>query len=98
VRVYKHLGGAPDDKRAKLAFYDKVDREIANKVSLNELSVWGKLFKRPIGPISIETWRRGEFSHRQKHLAVHGDAVHPLLYTDLHFNKRQVDDIWPKRS
>jgi hypothetical protein len=96
VRVYRAMGGPPDDTSHLSQFYRKVDLEIVDKVSQNDMSVWGRIGDRPLERIRMESWRMGGFDHRAKCFrAVNIDAVHRTKYAHLHFNKAEVDEIWP---
>ncbi len=94
-RIYKSLGGAPSDDAQKNLFYKRVNQEIADKVSLNNVNVWGYYGERPIQKIGKQSWDSGRFDHRQKTLSIQGDAVHPMIFRDLKFNKDEIDAIWP---
>jgi hypothetical protein len=76
---------------------DQVDREVANKVKLNQLSVWGHIGKRPIQLIPLGVWDRGEFDHLKGTFTVvdgYPDPT-PTMFSDLWFNQAEVDRIWP---
>ncbi|WP_430428353.1 hypothetical protein [Parasphingorhabdus sp.] len=94
-RIYKSFGGAPSSDAQKTSFYKKVNREIADKVSLNNVNVWGYYGERPIQKIGKQSWDSGSFDHRQKTLSIQGDAVRPMVFRDLKFNKDEIDAIWP---
>ncbi len=93
-QVYKVLGGVPNGSEAqKTAFYKRVDREIADKVHLRKMAVWGRLHGRPLD--RIRSTQLIIMDHKSKALLIKSDALYPARYTDLHFNKAQVRAAWP---
>lgn len=101
-RVYKKLGGAPDTgntfapraKAMKEEFYDKVDRELADRVHLNGMTLWGRYKNTPLRQI-VNT-NRISFDHRSKTATIPGDAIQSMRFTDIMFNKAEVDRVWPQ--
>jgi hypothetical protein len=96
VRVYKILGGAPDKETDPDAFVDfirRVDFELADKVHLNRMSVWGRHGGAPLA--LIRDTSRIRFHHYQKSLVIPTDAIRFMDFTDLVFNKEEVDQVWP---
>lgn len=96
VRIYKLLGPPPAGNLEQAKFWERVDLEIADKVSHNNLHVWGRTGKRPLTLIELDKWEVSEFDHRLKTLHV------PVAYSsgydlsDLHFYRPEIDRIWPK--
>lgn len=95
VRVYRKLGGAPEQQAQKRDFYDRVDRELSKGVRQNRMSVWGFYGKRGPELLSMSTLANGWFEHKDGAFVVPGDSVHPMRFQHLEFNREQVDNVWP---
>lgn len=94
-RIYKKCGKLPKDGRLKAAFYKRVDREIADAVVLNRLSVWGYYMDTPIRAINFHAWQNAILDHRKRTLSIPTDTARPMIIRDLRFNKEETDAIWP---
>jgi hypothetical protein len=100
VRVYRHLGGSPSgSQNTKQVFFDRVDKLIMDTVSQKRLSVWARYGKRPLTLISKDDWDNGTFDHKRKcFMGDRGYSPRPPEYEDLHFNKDEIDAIWPQND
>lgn len=96
VRVYKRLGPPPPNGPQRETFLQRVNREIADKVSLNQFHTWGRMSAgQALREIGFDEWGDGLFDHKSKTLAVpHG--LQTVEYQDLHFFVDEIDRIWPK--
>lgn len=97
VRVYAVMGPVPNDVAGKVKFYQRVDHLIADKVSVLGLQTWGRLHGGLI-PLSVESWQLGHFSHQSKILLAPSPYNDDTQYSDLHFWKREIDEIWPEST
>lgn len=96
VRVYKNLGGSPPSGPSRKEFWGRVDREVADKMSLNYLHAWGRMSPtQALREIDSSAWAEGLFAHRDKALFV-PNGLHTIEFSDLHFWKHEIDRIWPK--
>ncbi|MCA1654014.1 MAG: hypothetical protein LC656_07485, partial [Sphingomonadales bacterium] len=97
VRIYRLLGPPPEDNLQRAKFWQRVDLEIADKVSHNSLRVWGRSGKRPLRPIDLRQWDESVFDHRLQtlHVPVPYGSGYDML--DLHFYRPEIDRIWPER-
>lgn len=96
VRVYKRLGGSPPTGPSRKEFWSLVDREVADKMSLNNLHAWGRMSpNQALREIDPSTWAEGLFDHRDKALFM-PSGLHTVEYSDLHFWAHEIDRIWPK--
>jgi hypothetical protein len=96
VRVYKKLGGAPAKGAAERPeFLRRVNLEIMDKVAHHKLHVWARFGERALDLITEEDWRQGSFNHLKN--ALHVPAAYSEGYdlTDLHFNRAEVERVWP---
>lgn len=96
-RVYKVVGSTGDFAGQRQARYRKVDLEIVDQVTQNGLSVWGRYGSRALEQIRPSALRVGHLDHKKGTFSVQGDAVHPMVYTDLKFNREEVDAVWPTK-
>lgn len=95
VKVYKSLGGMPKERHMKEKFIQKVDLAIADAIVERGLTVWGRLADRPREQISPTLLRKARFKHIWKFIEVPVEAVRPVRYTDLMFNKEEIEEVWP---
>lgn len=97
IRVYKKLGPPPHDDDQRQAFYRRVNLEISDKVAVHQLHVWGRLGDLPLQAIYRHEWSHGRFDHRGKRF-VHAYDFGTRDFTDLHFNKAEIDEHWPQEA
>lgn len=96
VRVYKIIGPPPEPESDRKKFLQRVNREIADKMSLNRLHSWGRVSDdHALGQIDSDDWSNGVFDHRRNVLHVTHEFG-SLEYQDLHFYKREIDQHWPE--
>lgn len=96
IRVYKKLGPVPTDAERRTAFLQKVDHEIADCVKFNHMHVWGRSGEgRALEDIPLHIWESGAFDHAQKRFSWPPAYSSMCYLTDLHFNKTEVDRVWP---
>ena len=96
VRVYAKLGGEPSGASARAAFKRRVNLEIMDRIAHNHLSVWGRFGVRALEAISDNLWQRGTLDHEKNAFSVSISYGDPATYDDLHFNKAEIDKVWPK--
>lgn len=96
VRVYKHQGKSPDTPVGRADFIRKIDFEIMDQITENNLHVWGRYGDRARELINPQSLKRGKLDHRKATFSIMGDAVRPMVFKDLTFNRSEVDQIWPK--
>lgn len=97
VRIYRKLGGAPDEPNRKRAFYEQVDRELSKGVRGNKMTVWGFYGKRGPERLAVNTLEKGWFDHKEGAFILPSlDTVNPMRFQFLEFNQAQVDRVWPK--
>lgn len=95
VKVYKALGPVPRGRSERDEFHRRVDLEIADQVSQNDMHVWGRYDDKPLQQIG-SYWNDGSFKHLDKSLFVDRSYGPRTRFTDLHFWKHEVDKIWPE--
>lgn len=94
AQVRENLKGT---QHTNQTLFEKVDREIADVVSLHDLTVWGRLFDRPIEVIPKSVLKNGRFRHKQGEFqSPPVDTPNWLSYTDIKFNKKEIEGKWPK--
>lgn len=97
IRVYRKLGGAPDDPNQKRAFYEQVDRELSKGVRGNKMAVWGFYGKRGPERLAMNSLEKGWFDHKEGAFILPSlDSINPMRFQFLEFNQEQVDRVWPK--
>ncbi|MDA9918307.1 hypothetical protein N9D37_00265 [Erythrobacter sp.] len=84
----------PASRADQRAFVRKIDLEVADKISQQNASVWGRFHDTPLKSVG-EHWDRGTFKHITNSLTV-PIGMEGTTYKDLHFNKAEIDAIWPK--
>ena len=96
VRLYKKLGPPPMDQQDWVRFVRRINLAIADGVSQHGLLVWGRLGETPLRPISLMIWNHGMVLHQEDVFQFrHPDNPRADRYTDLTFNKAEIDQIWP---
>jgi hypothetical protein len=96
VLVYKYLGGCPDDAAKKREFYRRVNLTIQDGFTLHGLRVWGRAFDFGASEIPQDRLEFALMDHRNHKLYIGGEwANSGIEYTDLMFNREQVELIWP---
>jgi hypothetical protein len=97
ARVYELIGPPPPPGEDRKVFWRRVNLEIADKVSINGLHVWGRHGDRALSEITVH-WSNGHFDHRKGTLTVllNSYVGEPFDYTDLHFNGEEIEKTWPK--
>jgi hypothetical protein len=94
IRVYGHYGyprSAPSEAEQRR----KINLLIMDKVVQRGLSVWGRQGDLPLGKLSAYALARATLDHRKSELRVASLDGDPNVYKDLHFNRAQVDAVWP---
>ena len=95
MRVYAKYGPAPQENPKKPTFWKKIDHAIADAVAINNLHVWGRIGSKPIARIELYRWEEGTFDHRAAKFVWVG-PLSSVEYTDLCFNRHEMDRIFPK--
>ncbi|HTU10390.1 MAG TPA: hypothetical protein VMG08_05770 [Allosphingosinicella sp.] len=101
IRVYASfrfaIGSIPKGGKARTNFLRAVNLRIADTVKLNRLHVWARLGDRALEPIGEYDWGVGIFDHVRNVLFVPGPYSNGIEYRDLHFNKEEIEAVWPDR-
>jgi hypothetical protein len=97
TRVYRKLGGMGARGGGERAeFQRRVNLEVMDRVVQDEMHMWGRRGDTALRLIDIYDLQYGTLDHVRKEfrhgVAYSGDAV----YTDLHFNRREVNLAWPE--
>lgn len=96
VRVYKIMGPPPNEADARQRFNRKVDLRIIDTIVENSRHVWGRYRDRAREEIKLDSLRMGTLNHRKGTFSIPGDAVRPMVFNELYFNRAEIDQHWPK--
>jgi hypothetical protein len=95
-RIYKKLGPAPNPIDVAREEYEKrVDLEIIDKIVSRNLHVWGRTGpKGALLPVDADRLPSATIDHRKQEVEVQW-PYNSGTYWDLHFNKAEIDRVWP---
>jgi len=94
IRIYKIMGPAPDDPIRKQHFTKRVDLELADKVHLKGMALWGRYGNKPLR--AILGTDQIEFDHRNGRVTISVNDHQRLVYHDIHFYSAEVNAVWPR--
>jgi hypothetical protein len=92
-RLYK-IHRRPTDEAALPAFWRRIDLAITDAIAEHKLTVSGRVgnyARRRLERVELEF---ATVDHRRGELTLYGDD--PQVFSDLKFNKREIDTVWPK--
>lgn len=104
ARVQAKLGDVPHAgkqltpaRRAdRSRYFDKLDLEIADRVYANKMHVWARNAGRP--RTQLRRLDQLHFRTRSGQIMVQGDAVRPMVFEDVMFNRAEVEAVWPQTT
>ena len=99
AKLLFHQGRVPDDAEEAMAYFLRMELEIADKVHQRQMAVWGREGTEPASRLSKHDLRFARFDARQPRLSIQRTEGKPLfVYHDVTFNRRQVDEAWPLKG
>lgn len=95
ARLIMRLAPVPEGAEAKKRFFERINLEIADKVHLKKMWVWGRRGTVAAKRIPAATLDNATFDGKEGKLRIPSiDSLNATVYHDVKFNREQVEAVW----